>query len=153
MPYKRLQGFSRVKRNDVIVFNFPEGDSMVVQYPGQNYYSLVRQYGRDYILSEFGVITHPVDKRENYVKRCIGLPGDTVHIDNGEIRVNGEAKAALPLQKSEKDQWLFSEVDCISTTRDFRGGFNDWSTNVSGTDLHIRFSGCRGCWPGLSLYR
>jgi len=99
MPHKRLQGFSRVKRNDVIVFNFPEGDSMVVEYPGQNYYSLVRQYGRDYILSEFDVIAHPVDKRENYVKRCIGLPGDTVQIYNGEIRVNGKAKAALPLQK------------------------------------------------------
>ena len=99
MPYKRLSGFSRVRRNDVIVFNFPEGDTMVVQYPGQNYYSLVRQYGREYILSEFDVITHPVDKRENYVKRCIALPGDTIQIFNGEIRVNGEVKAALPLQK------------------------------------------------------
>lgn len=99
MPYKRLYGFSRVERNDVIVFNFPEGDTMVVQYPGQNYYSLVRQYGRDYILSEFDVITHPVDKRENYVKRCIGMPGDTIQIYNGEIRINGETKPALPLQK------------------------------------------------------
>lgn len=99
MPYERLHGFSRVKRNDVIVFNFPEGDTMVVQYPGQNYYSLVRQYGRDYILSEFDVITHPVDKRENYVKRCIGMPGDTLQIYNGEIRINGETKPALPLQK------------------------------------------------------
>ncbi|MEN8201112.1 MAG: signal peptidase I [Bacteroidota bacterium] len=99
MPYKRLHGFSRVKRNDVIVFNFPEGDTMVVQYPGQNYYSLVRQYGREYILSEFDVVTHPVDKRENYVKRCIGMPGDTVRIYNGEIRVNGGIKSPLPLQK------------------------------------------------------
>jgi signal peptidase I len=99
MPYKRLQGFSKVKRDDVIVFNFPEGDTMVVQYPGQNYYSLVRQYGREYILSEFDVITHPVDKRENYVKRCIGLPGDTIQILNGEILVNEEVRPALPLQK------------------------------------------------------
>jgi len=99
MPHKRLKGFSIVKRNDVIVFNFPEGDTMVVQYPGQNYYSLVRQYGRDYILSEFDVITHPVDKRENYVKRCIGLPGDTLQIYNGEIKVNGKTKPSLPLQK------------------------------------------------------
>jgi signal peptidase I len=99
MPHKRLAGFSKVKRNDVIVFNFPEGDTMVVQYPGQNYYSLVRQYGRDYILSEFEIITHPVDKRENYIKRCIGVPGDTIQIYNGEVRVNGESKPALPLQK------------------------------------------------------
>ena len=99
LPYKRLKGFSKVNRNDIIVFNFPEGDTMVVQYPGQNYYSLVRQYGRDYILSEFDVITHPVDKRENYVKRCIGLPGDTLQVINGEIIINGEVKPKLPMQK------------------------------------------------------
>ena len=99
MPYKRLKGFSRVKRGDIIVFNFPEGDTMVVQYPGQNYYSLVRQYGRDYILSEFEIITHPVDKRENYIKRCMALPGDTLLITEGKVRVNGELQAELPLQK------------------------------------------------------
>jgi len=99
MPHKRLNGFSRVKREDIIVFNFPEGDTMVVQYPGQNYYSLVRQYGRDYILSEFELITHPVDKRENYIKRCIALPGDTLLISGGKVRVNGSLRSELPLQK------------------------------------------------------
>ncbi len=93
MPYKRLWGFSKVKRDDIIVFNFPEGDTMVVQYPGQNYYSLVRQYGRDYILSEFDIITHPVDKRENYIKRCIGLPGDKLALVDGVILVNGTIKS------------------------------------------------------------
>ena len=99
MPYRRLWGFSRVKRDDIIVFNFPEGDTMVVQYPGQNYYSLVRQYGRDYMLSEFDIITHPVDKRENYIKRCIGLPGDRIAIVDGEILVNGKIRPANPGRK------------------------------------------------------
>ena len=99
MPYKRLWGFSKVKRDDIIVFNFPEGDTMVLEYPGQNYYSLVRQYGRDYMLSEFDIITHPVDKRENYIKRCIGLPGDIVELINGEIRVNGNTRADRPGKK------------------------------------------------------
>jgi signal peptidase I len=89
LPYKRLRGLSGIKRDDIIVFNFPEGDTMVVQYPGQNYYSLVRQYGREYILSAFDIITHPVDKRENYIKRCIGIPGDRISIVDGEVHVNG----------------------------------------------------------------
>jgi signal peptidase I len=99
LPYKRLKGYSRVRRDDIIVFNFPEGDTMVLQYPGQNYYSLVRQYGREYLLSEFDIITHPVDKRENYVKRCIGVPGDVVEIREGNILVNGEEITRQPGQK------------------------------------------------------
>jgi signal peptidase I len=99
MPHKRLKGFSRVERDDIIVFNFPQGDTMVVQYPGQNYYSLVRQYGREYIRSEFDIITHPVDKRENYIKRCIALPGDTLQIRGGQIRVNEKIRPVLPHQK------------------------------------------------------
>ncbi len=99
MPHKRLKGFSKVERDDIIVFNFPAGDTMVVQYPGQNYYSLIRQYGREYIKSEFDVITHPVDKRENYIKRCIALPGDTLQILGGQVRVNGKTRPVLPHQK------------------------------------------------------
>ena len=99
MPYKRLWGFSKVKRDDIIVFNFPEGDTMVVEYPGQNYYSLVRQYGREYMLSEFDIITHPVDKRENYIKRCIGLPGDELEIFDGDIKVNGAIRSERPGNK------------------------------------------------------
>ena len=89
-PYKRLKGFSTVKRNDIIVFNFPEGDSVVVEYSGQNYYSLLRQYGREYLHSRFNIVTHPVDKRDNYIKRCVGLPGDTLLIRSGKVLVNNE---------------------------------------------------------------
>lgn len=99
LPYKRLRGLSRVRRNDIIVFNFPEGDTMVVQYPGQNYYSLVRQYGREYILDEFDITTHPVDRRENYVKRCIGLPGDRIQIVDGNILINDREIAGINGQK------------------------------------------------------
>ncbi|MCF8391281.1 MAG: signal peptidase I [Bacteroidales bacterium] len=88
LPYKRLKGLGKVKRNDIVVFNFPEGDTVVVQYSGQNYYSLVRQYGREYLESHYDIIVHPVDMRDNYIKRCVGIPGDRVEINKANVYVN-----------------------------------------------------------------
>jgi signal peptidase I len=87
-PYKRLAGLRKIRNNDVVVFHFPEGDTVVAQFPDQNYYSLVRKYGRKSILNQYDVIKRPVDKRENFVKRCVGIPGDTVKISHSNIYVN-----------------------------------------------------------------
>ena len=87
--YKRIKGFSSIHRCDVIVFNYPEGDTVVVEYPKQSYYTMCRQYGRNFILKNLHIITHPIDKREYYVKRCVGLPGDTLQIIQGNLYVNG----------------------------------------------------------------
>jgi len=87
-PYKRLAGLRKIRNNDVVVFHFPEGDTVVAQFPDQNYYSLVRKYGRNSILNQYDVIKRPVDKRENFVKRCIGKPGDTLKILHSNIYVN-----------------------------------------------------------------
>lgn len=93
--YRRLPGFSSIKRNDPIVFNFPAGDTVSEVYQSNvTYYQLVRQYGRERVNSDkynFGnIITRPVDKRENYVKRLIALPGDTLQIIDGVVYINGE---------------------------------------------------------------
>jgi signal peptidase I len=88
IPYKRLKGFSKVKRNDVIVFNFPEGDTVATEFQGQNYYSLLRQYGRQYVESNLKLIRHPIDKRDHYIKRCIAIPGDTILIKRSEVYLN-----------------------------------------------------------------
>ena len=93
-PYKRIAGFGKVKNNDVVVFNFPEGDTVALKFPDQSYYWLVRNYGRERVWQEketFGEITvRPVDKRENYVKRCVGTPGDIVELKDGQLYVNGK---------------------------------------------------------------
>jgi signal peptidase I len=95
-PYNRLWGFSDIKRNDVIVFNFPEGDTVILEYPDQNYYVLLRQYGREFINKNYKVTWRPVDKREHFVKRCIALPGDTLEIEHGKVFVNGQPEPFLP---------------------------------------------------------
>ena len=93
--YKRVKGFGHVKRNDIVVFNFPAGDTIAMKLQNPDYYSLVKDYGREAILLDkatFGdVIYRPVDKRENYVKRCIGMPGDTLEVRNNQVYIDGVA--------------------------------------------------------------
>ncbi len=96
-PYNRLLGLGKVHHNDVVVFNFPEGDTIVKELPDQNYYNLIRNYGRKTILSQYEVISRPVDKRENFVKRCVGLPGDTIELRHSSIFINGRELSQLPL--------------------------------------------------------
>lgn len=71
LPYFRLPGFTTVKRNDLVVFNWPA--------------DTVRQF----FVKEAGV-KKPIDKKSNYVKRCVGTPGDTLEVRDGFVYINGE---------------------------------------------------------------
>lgn len=101
-PYKRLAGCGKIKNNDVVVFNFPEGDTVVLQFPDQNYYSLIRRYGRNSVLNQYHIIARPVDKRENFVKRCIGISGDTLLITHSSVYINN-----MPLEDPENVQYNY----------------------------------------------
>lgn len=124
--YKRVKGFGKVQHNDIVVFNFPAGDTVAVNYQQTDFYSLAYQEGkriypkpinmdslsrkeqqevynlyyaagRNAILAdprEYGeVVYRPVDRRENYVKRCLGLPGDTLKIVNRQVYINNKISA------------------------------------------------------------
>ncbi|WP_455640851.1 S26 family signal peptidase [Parabacteroides sp.] len=109
--YKRVKGFGHVKRNDIVVFNFPAGDTVALKVQNPSYDELVAQYGRETIWLDkntFGdVIYRPVDKRENYVKRCIGMPGDTVELRNNQVYIDGK-----PAKNPENMQFnYFVETD------------------------------------------
>lgn len=97
--YHRLKGLGNVQTGDIVVFNFPAGDTVAVKVQNPDYYTLVRAYGRDAILAHpevFGeVIYRPVDRRENYVKRAVGLPGETLKITDGQIYIDGK-KQPMP---------------------------------------------------------
>ena len=100
-PYRRIAGTGKVKNDDVVVFNFPEGDTVSVNLQeSSSYYELVRLYGRERVWSDkrtFGdIIYRPVDKRENYIKRCIAIPGDSLKIVAGEVLVNGKPQKKIP---------------------------------------------------------
>lgn len=94
--YRRLPGLSDIKRNDVVVFNFPEGDTVALEAQDQNYYNLVRSMGHAAVNSQFTVTSRPVDKRENYIKRCIGIGGDVITMKAGIVSVNGTPEKLVP---------------------------------------------------------
>jgi signal peptidase I len=98
--YRRLAGFGKVKNDDVVVFNFPEGDTVATNMQDRSYYELVRSFGRERVNLDkraFGdIIYRPVDKRENYIKRCVGIAGDSLKIVNGEVYINGKQQKEIP---------------------------------------------------------
>lgn len=108
LPYLRLPGFGKVENNDIVVFNFPEGDTVVLNRQEQSYYSLIRTHGRDRVTNPNfrpddgsdipmgDIIVRPVDKRENYIKRCVAIPGDEIRIKDGELIVNGKQSYRAP---------------------------------------------------------
>lgn len=90
--YHRLKGLGKVETGDIVVFNFPAGDTVALKMQNPDYYTLIKYFGRDAVNTykeKFGeVIYRPVDRRENYVKRAVGLPGEWLSIKDGEIYIN-----------------------------------------------------------------
>jgi signal peptidase I len=123
--YKRLRGLGDVKRDDIVVFNFPAGDTVPFRQTNPDYYNLMMEAGKSQVMrnqellpkqpfnsdwernhylmnigrkviasdpNTFGeVLYRPVDRRDNYVKRCVAIPGDVFEIRSNQIYINGEA--------------------------------------------------------------
>lgn len=87
LPYFRLPGFQDIERNDIVVFNWPT-DTL---------YHMYQKADRAYI--------KPIDKRTNYVKRCVAIPGDKFEIKEGVIYINGQ-ESILP--ERAKPQFFYS---------------------------------------------
>lgn len=94
--YKRLAGWDSPKKGDIVVFNFPAGDTVCMKMQNPDYYTLCHYYGKQTLNTRkdvFGdIVVRPVDRRENYVKRCVGTPGDTLQIIDNVVFINGEAE-------------------------------------------------------------
>ena len=124
--YRRVKGLGKVELNDIVVFNYPAGDTLcsAPQYQSYDYYGMcysigyqlypqrpnpdslsandrikyfntLYEAGREELQrneAEYGrIITRPTDRRENYVKRCVGLPGQTLQIKNRIVYLDGKA--------------------------------------------------------------
>ncbi len=100
--YHRIPGFGHVERNDVVVFNYPAGDTVMEDHPADDYYTALREYfgnDREALKSRFKLLVRPVDKKENYIKRCVGVPGDKIEVKDGVLFVNDAPSVRYPHQK------------------------------------------------------
>lgn len=117
--YRRLPGYDHPEKGDIIVFNFPAGDTVCQKVQNPDYYTLRYYYGEAALRQNkniFGdIITRPVDRRENYVKRCVGTPGDTLQIIDNQVYINGEV-----LEDHEFVQYCyFIQTDGSMLTKDY----------------------------------
>ncbi len=101
LKYHRMPGWSSIKRGDIVVFNYPQGDTVALKIQNPDYYQISNELRRNGIADpaeyirknpdRFGeVVWRPVDRRENYVKRTIGLPGERLRIVNDTIFIDGK---------------------------------------------------------------
>ncbi|MFT3702357.1 MAG: signal peptidase I [Agriterribacter sp.] len=106
LPYKRIWS-TAVERNDVTVFNYPVGDTVVGEYQSNySYYDALHdQYAdnREAIMERGDIIVRPVDKRENFIKRCVGIPGDTIQLKEAILYVNGQPAYVPPNSATKYD--------------------------------------------------
>lgn len=161
LPYYRLPGFGDVKRFDPVVFNFPNGDTILVEplLAGHDYYNFLRNEARvlagndmaklesnydSYIqkarerlsagecatcmagnrkLPIEGIRHRPMDKKENYVKRCIGLPGENLKIVDRQVYIND-----TPIDNPAGMQYMYDVV--FSSEGAFKNQMEKFKVNL-----------------------
>jgi signal peptidase I len=121
LPYRRLAGFRHIKKDDIVVFNFPAGDTVILERFESSYDANLRDIanslkeqdlqGHNKILSnteylveadkyaheKLTVVVRPVDRRDNYIKRCVALPGDTLQVVNTNLFINGKRQKKVDM--------------------------------------------------------
>ncbi|MHA4896887.1 signal peptidase I [Pedobacter sp. PWIIR3] len=134
--YHRLPGLQDIKNNDVVVFNYPQGDTVALEAQDNDYYRMVRNSSWQQINSQYTIIARPVDKRENYIKRCIGIAGDVISMTGGLVSVNGKPEVL-------KNTGNFQYIVTFKTASVNFGIFSEMGFSLRDTDPDITQQGER----------
>ncbi len=127
LPYFRFPGYEKIKNNDIVVFNWPQDTLFHMYKPSDRRYS------------------KPIDKKTNYVKRCVGIPGDSLQIKDGIVFINGK-ELILPERAKPQFNYLIENKTPIDSTflvdyeiteysRIFKIKKDIWDNNVVRTHL------------------
>jgi signal peptidase I len=130
LPFYRLPALTDIKRYDPVVFNYPEGDSVYV-FPERTW--SIHDFRRGQITpqrfmqiksGQAEMVVRPIDKKDHYIKRCIGMPGDSLQIKDRQVYIDGQ-----PAQNPSKLQFLYrvtSESGAINL-----GKLEEWGVNLA----------------------
>ncbi len=116
LPYFRLPGFEKVKKNDIVVFSWP-ADTV-----------------RVFFKKEKGV-KKPIDKKSNYVKRCVGTPGDSLSVVDGIVHINGQELTLSDRAKPQFDYWVYSQKG-VSSRMLAKMGINEFNRTYLSAPLN-----------------
>ncbi|MBO0592430.1 signal peptidase I [Cellulophaga sp. E16_2] len=111
LPYFRLPGFKKVKKNDIVVFS----------WPADTVYQFFKK--------DKGVIK-PVDKKSNYVKRCVGTPGDSLSVINGDVFINGKKLVLSDRAKPQFYHTVIADKDIDNTIIELAGGMQNYAGGI-----------------------
>ncbi len=145
LPYYRFPALEEINRNDPVVFNYPEGDSVYI-FPARTW--SIHDYRRGAVQPPYRqmiksgqaqLVTRPMDKKDHYIKRCIALPGDSLEIRNRQVYING---AAAEKPQYLQYMYLVSYPEGMINTRNFSdwGISNEDIINQSSTSMFVILS-------------
>jgi len=143
LPYYRLPGYSTIKNGDIVVFNYPDGDTVALNFQDRSYYQICRDAGvsslynnpnqkvfkgyneeRAPVYEPVGeVVARPKDKREHYVKRCVAIAGDKLEIKDGQLYINNS------IQETPINAQHFYTAKAVGNVLDEKW-FDSWDLNI-----------------------
>ncbi len=124
LPYFRLPALTKIKRNDPFVFNWPVGDSVyVTPTRSWTYFQTLTQADAARECKGLPLIVRPLDKKDHYIKRCVGMPGDSLQVIDKQLYING-----MPAENPTHLQFLY-QVSSTTTTIS-RKKLIEWGVNV-----------------------
>ena len=116
LPYMRLPGFQTPKKNDIVVFSWPA--DTVKQF-------FVKSKG----------VKKPIDKKSNYVKRCVGTPGDSLEIIDGFVHINGKKLVLSDRAKVMSDYTIYAQKG-VSSRLLAEVGADDYSRKYIASNIN-----------------
>lgn len=157
-PYYRFPAMESIDNNDIVVFNFPEGDTVLMAAQEASFYQLTyaeylkynaASHGLTYdqfkakVLEQEPHVVRPLDKKDNYIKRCVGIAGDSIQVIDAKVYINGKP---LPEPKDMAHSYNVTFVNRPKKENLAELGISTDAANYRGSTLSLTNSALEGLY-------